>query len=168
MASPQITMLQIAAPDKMNYIVGANAGPTIDDAPASGPRLLFTAANNHLAMSKIIPCGNYVAGGAIILKVEYTMAVATTGTVVLACDVDCKTPGSADNANAEDYDTVNTSDAQTVADAVTKPMMVSVAIVNRDGMALGDEVRVRWGFTSAGSATGLIQARMAWLEFTPA
>ncbi len=104
-----------------------------------------------------------------LLKLVYTMASATTGTIEFEVSLWAVTDG--EDADTESYDTVNTS-TETVPGTAGLSSDISVTLTNNDSLAANDLVHVKV-FRDADdgtndTATGDLELRAATLEYTAA
>jgi len=95
------------------------------------------------------------------------MASATTGTVMLSCEVMAVTDGDAAAVDTDSYDTINNSSAKTVPGTVGYLDEISLTLTNADSVAAGDWVAIKLRRdASGGSATGDLELIAASLEYT--
>lgn len=104
-----------------------------------------------------------------VLKLVYSMASATTGTIELEASVWAASDG--EDVDTESYDTINTA-TETVPGTAGLSSDLSVTLTNADSLAAGDLVRVKL-FRDADdgtndTATGDLELRAATLEYAAA
>ncbi len=102
-----------------------------------------------------------------VVKFQYAMATATSGTCIWGCDVWALTPDSdAVDIDTESYDTANTQ-SDTVPGTAGHPAEVSLTLSNVDSMAAGDLVTLRiYRDASADSASGDAELHAISLEYS--
>lgn len=103
-----------------------------------------------------------------ILKVQYKMASATTGAVVIDGRVAAVTPGDATDVDAKAFGSANTT-TNTVPGTVGHLKEVSLTLTNDDSLAAGDFVVVylaRDGSSGSDTATGDMGIISVYLTYT--
>lgn len=85
----------------------------------------------------------FTGSGTLRADIHYMMASATSGKVDFNVAVEAITAGDAINMNSADsFDTNNSAD-QTVPGTAGHPGVLTIALTNRDSVAVGDYVRIR-------------------------
>lgn len=104
-----------------------------------------------------------------VLKFQYSMASATSGNVIVGCEVMAVTDGEA--VDSDSYDTVNTSSATAVPGTAGLMDEISLSLSNADSVAAGDYVALkirRDADNASDTATGDLEYWGAALEYTTA
>lgn len=105
--------------------------------------LAFDAATDETADWTFIAPQNI--SGTLTLIASYYMASATTGNIIVACQVEAITDGDATDLDAgTSFDTVNTSSATAVPGTAGYIDQLSLTLTNADSIAAGDYVRLRF------------------------
>jgi hypothetical protein len=82
--------------------------------------------------------------GTLTLYLQYRMASATSGNVIMAAAVEAVTDGDATDLDAgSSFDTVNTSSAEAVPGTAGYKGEMSITLTNADSYAAGDYVRIK-------------------------
>jgi hypothetical protein len=136
--------------------------------PSGRRKWLFDAVTDEMVLCEFRMPGNYASSP--VLKLQYSMASATSGNVVLGAEVMAVTPGDAANINTDSFDIINT--ATSTVPATTGHMKeVSITLANADDVAAGDYVviRIRRDADSASdTAVGDLELWTIMLEYTTA
>ncbi len=110
---------------------------------------------------------NYAS--APVVKIQYKMASATSGNVILLASLAAVTPGDATDVDAKVFATANTASAATVPSTAGYLDQVSIALTNDDGVAAGDFVVLRVGRDGASgsdTASGDLELVACAFEYT--
>lgn len=84
--------------------------------------------------------------GALTLVVQFRMASATTGNIVLKASVEAITPGDAlDTDTSTSFDAVNTGPTTAVPGTAGHLGTLSITLTNADSMAAADMFRIEFG-----------------------
>jgi len=133
------------------------------------PKLLFDAATDEIAYWTFRLPADY--SSALTLKFQYSMASATSGNVIIACQVMAVTDADAQDMDTDSYDTVNTSAATAVPGTAGYLDEISLTLTNADSAAAGDYVAVkvsRDANNASDTATGDLELWAASIEYTTA
>jgi hypothetical protein len=106
---------------------------------------------------------------ALVMKVPYKMASATSGGVAISVYVDAVTPGDAQDVDADGFSTINTATDATVPGTAGYLDEISVTVTNADSVAAGDTCVVRLQrevADAADTATGDMEVRDCALQYT--
>lgn len=153
----------------------SNLFPGITRVKSSGsaPGIYFLQANfdaatlEWLTWSLRMPV-NYASG--LTAKIQYKMASATSGNVIMVARIASITPGDATDADADVFAAANTSAATAVpATTAGKIGEISIAMTNDDGVAAGDWCVLylaRDGASGSDTATGDLELVAVSLEYT--
>ncbi len=101
-----------------------------------------------------------------LLKVQYTMASATTGTFGVSVSIMAVSDGDAADVDTESYDTANSPSASTVPGTAGHLDEISVTLTNADSMAAGDLLFIKLARNIADTATGDAEVRAISFEYT--
>lgn len=105
-----------------------------------------------------------------VLKVQYKMASAVTGNVIIESRVSATTPGDTTDTDAKTFSTVNTSAATAVpATTAGKIGEISLSLANSDSLAANDYVSIylaRDADNAGDTATGDMEVVAVSLEYT--
>ena len=83
------------------------------------------------------------------------MDTATTGDIDLDASIEAiSDPDTIDMGGAESFDTVNSSDNNSVPGTAGHPMVITITLTNDDGIAAGDLVRIKIERDTADTAVG--------------
>lgn len=152
-----------------------NAGPGLQrvKSSASAPashflHLLFDASTDEMCYWKTRMPPDYAS--APVLKVQYKMASATTGSVRFEGRVAAITPGDATDMDAKALGTTNSA-GDAVAATVGYVKEASVSLTNADSLAAGDMAifslrRDADGTTGTDDATGDCEVVQVAVEYT--
>lgn len=152
-----------------------NLAPAIQrvKSSASAPAPYFlqaamdAAQEEHLIWSFRMPA-DYASGP--VVKIQFKMASATTGNVVMNSRIAAITPGDATDADAKAWATVNASAATAVpATTAGKVGEISITMTNADSLAAGDFVALsvsRDGASGSDTATGDLELIAVALTYT--
>lgn len=140
----------------------SNAGPAIQrgksSAAAPTPYFLqaaFDATTKEQCMWSFRMPADYLS--APVLRVQYKMTSATSGTVIIEGRLAAVTPGDATDVDAKAFGTANTSSAATVPATAGFMAEITLALTNNDSLAAGDFVVVylnRDAANASDTATG--------------
>lgn len=131
----------------------------------SKPRMLFDDTTDEFCHWTFRMPQDYAS--ALVLKVQYSMASATSGNVVISCDVMAVSDGDAAAVDSDSYDTTNASSTITVPATAGYIDEISLSLSNADSVAAGDFVAIRFFRDgSADSATGDMELIAASIEYT--
>lgn len=104
-----------------------------------------------------------------VAKLQYKMASATSGNVILVASLAAVSDGDSTDVDAKVFATVNTSSATAVPGTAGYLDEVSLSLANADSVAAGDFVVLRVGRDGASgsdTATGDLELIAVTLEFT--
>jgi len=107
----------------------------------SKPRILFDAATDELMHWTFRMPADY--GSALTAKIQYAMASATSGNVIMAVEVMALSDGDAAAVDSDSYDTANTSAATAVPGTAGYIDEISITLTNADGVAAGDWAAIK-------------------------
>lgn len=145
-----------------------NAAPAMVNAKssASAPtphrtKLLFDAATREMCMWSFRMPVDY--SSAPTLKVQFAMASATSGNVVIEARVAAITPGDATDFDAKAFDAANTSAATAVAGTAGHVKEISLSLTSVDGMVAEDLVTIFFA-RAADNASDTATGDMEFLE----
>lgn len=136
--------------------------------------LIFENSLPHPAFNDTTPQGIYWVfrmpsdySSAPVLKIVYTMASATTGTIEFEISLWAVTDG--EDGDTESYDTVNNG-TETVPGTAGLTSDLSITLTNADSLAANDLLHIK-AFRDADdgtndTATGDLELRAASLEYT--
>ena len=131
------------------------------------PRVLFDDTTPEIMYWQFRLPGNYASGP--VLKCQYTMSSATSGTVEFEASIWAISDGDSADVDTESYDTVNTGSA-TVPGTAGYLDEISITMTNADSMAAGDLVRLQLARDADDgtndTATGDLELRVLSLEYT--
>lgn len=154
----------------------SNAAPAIQrvksSAGAPTPYFLqaaFDASTDEILMWSFRMPADYASSP--VLKVQYKMASATSGDVIIAGYVMAVTPGDAQDVDADAFATVNTSSATTVPGTAGYLGEISLTLTNADSVAAGDFVVVRLSRDAdngSDTATGDMEVVAVAIQYTTA
>lgn len=154
----------------------SNAAPAIQrvksSAAAPTPYFLqaaFDAATDEMLMWSFRVPADYLS--APVLKVQYKMASATTGDVIVAARIAAVSEPDAQDLDAKAFAAVNTAAAQTVPGTAGHVNEISVTLTNADSLAAGDFVIVwlsRDADNAGDTATGDMEIIGITLEYQTA
>jgi len=130
----------------------------------SVPKLLFDDTTSELVYWVFRLPSDF--SSAPILKVQYAMASATSGTFGVSVSVMAVTDGDSQDVDVESYDTANSPAASTVPATAGFLDEISVTLTNDDSMAANDLVFIRLARNIADTATGDAEVRAVSLEYT--
>lgn len=147
------------------------ASGDVTDPPGLGfstngrPYLIFDASTDWLCMWTFRTPADYAS--ALTLKYQYTMATATTGNIVVQCEV----MAAADNVDVQtdSYDTANSSGAVAVPGTAGLIDDQSLTLTNADSVAAGSHCVIRFRRDAdnvSDTATGNMRLWAASLEYT--
>jgi hypothetical protein len=126
-------------------------------------KLLFDAATAQCVAWQFMWPTDWTSGGTI--KLNGSMASATTGSVKYDFSVWKVTPGAAVQVDTPSYDAVNVCNTATVPGTAGFPFTVSCALTNKDGVAAGDNTLLRMcRDAAADSASG--DGRVGFVELS--
>lgn len=101
-----------------------------------------------------------------VLKVQYSMASATSGTFGVSVSIMAVSDGDAADVGTESYDTANSPTAVTVPATAGYLDEISATLTNADSMAANDLVFIKLARNIADTATGDAEVRAISLEYT--
>lgn len=134
---------------------------------ANAPMLLFDAATVEYAYWKFRMPSDYASG--LTLKIQYSMASATSGNVDFDAEVMAITPGDSADAATDSYASANSAN-QAVAGTAGYVKEVSITMSNDDGLAAGDWFKLRFSRDADDgtndTATGDCEVHALTLEYT--
>ncbi len=130
----------------------------------SVPHLLFDDTTSELVYWVLRLPSDF--SSAPVLKVQYTMASATSGTFGVSVSIMAVSDGDAADVDTESYDTANSPAASTVPGTAGHLDEISVTLTNADSMAAGDLVFFRLARNIADTATGDTEVRAVSFEYT--
>lgn len=131
------------------------------------PKLNFDAATFEWTTWNFLVPSNY--GGSPVLVVNFTMASATSGNVILVARVAATTPADSTDMDAKVFAAANTSSATAVRSTAGYQTQVSITLTNDDSMAAGDTASIffgRDGASGSDTATGDLELLVARLDYT--
>lgn len=125
-------------PGAVDYPATNPATPTF----GSGRSVLTfgASANQTILLPFVMP--QAYEGGALELVV-HCVAEATTGDVDLDASLEAVTPDAGESVLSDSFDTVNSSDNNSVPSTVGHLFSITISLTNDDGVAAGDECRIR-------------------------
>lgn len=132
----------------------------------SKPQLLFDDTTDEIIHWTMRLPANYAS--APVLKLQYKMASATTGNVVVACAIMAVSDGDAANVDTDSYDTVNTSAATAVPAVAGYLDEISLTLTNFDSGVAGDFLAIKFSRdanNASDTATGDLELIAATLEY---
>lgn len=133
----------------------------------SKPRALFDASTSETMHWTFRMPSDYAS--APVLKLQYSMASATSGTIEFEAAIMAVSDGDAAAVDTDSYDTANTGSA-TVPGTAGYLDEVSITMTNADSLAAGDWVALRLSRDaddgSNDTATGDLELIAASLEYT--
>ena len=133
----------------------------------SVPKLLFDDTTSELVYWIFRLPADF--SSAPVLKVQYTMASATTGTFGVSVSIMAVSDGDAVDVDAESYDTANSPTPATVPATAGHLDEISATLTNADSMVANDLVFIRLARNVAtDTATGDAEVRAVSLEYTAA
>lgn len=152
----------------------SNAAPAIQRVKSSAAaptpyflQLAFDASTVEQCMWQLRMPADYASGP--VLKCQYKMTSATSGTVVLEGRLAAVSDGDATDVDAKGFATANTSSATTVPGTAGHIDEISVTLTNADSVAAGDFVvayLARDADHASDTATGDLELVQALLEYT--
>jgi hypothetical protein len=128
------------------------------------PHLLFDDTTSEIVYWVIRLPSDY--SSAPVLKAQYTMSSAVSGTFGLSVSIMAVSDGDAADVDVESYDTANSPAASTVPGTAGHLDEISVTLTNADSMAAGDLVFIKLARNIADTATGDAELRAVSLEYT--
>ena len=133
----------------------------------SRPQLLFDDTTPEICYWTFRWPADYLSGP--ILKVQYKMDTATSGTVEFEASVMAVSDGDSANVDTDSYDTANSGSA-TVPGSTGYLDEISITLTNADSVAAGDFVSIRLARDADDgtndTATGDCEVIAASLEYT--
>ena len=137
-------------------VIGAcppSSNPAVLDFSGGRPKLLFDDTTPESRIWQFRMPTGYVGSG--VLKIQYSMASATSNDVELGAKLMAVTPGDSQDMDADSYDTENTA-GQAAAGTAGYMKEVSITLTNADSVAAGDYCAISLRRTCAASpkATG--------------
>lgn len=135
----------------------------------SKPRVLFDDTTDEIIHWTFRMDANYSSSP--VLKVQYSMVSATTGNIIISCEVMAVSVGDAVAVDTDSYDTINVSSATAVPGTAGYPGEVSLSLTNNDSLAAGDWVALkirRDADNASDTATGDLELIAISLEYTTA
>lgn len=152
----------------------SNAAPALQrvKSSASAPspyflQLAFDASTEEQACWSLRMPADYAS--APILKVQYKMASATSGNVIIEGRLAAVTDGDSQDVDAKAFGTANTSSATAVPGTAGHLDEISLTLTNADSVAAGDFVVVylnRDAANGSDTATGDMEIIAASLQYT--
>lgn len=130
----------------------------------SVPHLLFDDTTSELVYWVFRLPSDF--SSAPVLKVQYTMVSATSGTFGVSVSIMAVSDGDSADVDSESYDTANSPSASTVPGTVGFLDEISVTLTNADSMVAGDLVFFRLARNIADTATGDAEVRAVSFEYT--
>jgi len=130
-------------------------------------RLLFDDSTDEITHITFRMPENYAS--APVLKAQYSMASATSGNVIIACQVMAVTDGDSAAVDTDSYDTVNTSSATAVPGTAGYIDEISLTLTNADSLAAGDWIALKFSRdanNASDTATGDLELIALSLEYT--
>jgi hypothetical protein len=130
-------------------------------------QLAFDAATSEMCYWTFRMPADYAS--ASVLKVQYKMASATSGNVIIAARIAAISDGDATDTDAKALGTVNTSGATAVPGTAGHIDEISLTMTNADSLAAGDWVTVQFerdADNASDTATGDMELIAASLEYT--
>ena len=130
--------------------------------------LLFDASTDEIIHKRFRLPTDYSSGAT--LKLQFSMASATSGNVVWAAEVWAITPADAADSDTTSYDTAN-SVTEAVPGTAGYLDEASITLTNADSMAAGDLVTIRIrrdADNASDTAAGDAELRAISLEYTTA
>lgn len=153
-----------------------NAAPALQRAKSSAAaptphflQLVFDAATKEMCMWAFRMPSDYASGPT--LKVQYKMASATSGNVIIEGRIAAVTDGDAQDVDAKAFGTANTSSASAVPATAGYLKEISLALTNADSLAAGDFTIVylaRDAANASDTAAGDMEVPTSSLEYTTA
>ena len=147
-----------------------NAAPAIQrvQSSAASPKAhflqaAFDATTAEMLMWSFRMPQDYASGP--VLKVQYKMASATSGTFIIASRIAAVSDGDATDVDAKALGTVNTSSAATVPGTAGHLDEISLALANADSLAAGDFVILYLARDIADTAAGDAEVVSVSLEY---
>jgi hypothetical protein len=111
------------------------------DRSGNSDKLLFNDTTSQCISWQFMWPTDYTSGGT--MRINGSMATATTGSVFYDFYVWKNTPGSGVSVETESYDVANACNTATVPSTAKAPFTVSCVLTNRDGVAAGDNVSLK-------------------------
>jgi hypothetical protein len=148
------------------------AGIVVAKSSAAAPtphflQLLFDAAVDEMVSWSFRMPQDYASAPS--LKVQYKMASATSGNVIIACDIMAVSDGDSQDVDADAFGTINTSAATTVPATAGYLDEISLTLTNNDSLVAGDFVLVhlsRDANNAGDTAAGDMEVVAVSLEYT--
>ncbi len=143
-----------------------STSPVAIDAGETNWRLLFDDTTDESGQWQFRIPQNYSSG--LTIKIQYSMASATTGAVYFEASVMAVTDGDAADINTESYDTANSGNA-TVPGTAGYLDEISITLTNADSVAAGDYVKIkinRDANNASDTAAGDAEVVATSLEYT--
>ncbi len=128
------------------------------------PHLLFDDTTSELVYWVFRVPSDY--SSAPLLKVQYSMASATTGTFGVSVSLMAVSDGDSADVDTESYDTANSPSASTVPGTAGHLDEISVTLTNADSVAAGDLLFIKLARNIADTATGDTEVRAVSFEYT--
>ena len=128
------------------------------------PKLLFDDTTSEIVYWVFRLPSDF--SSAPVLKAQYTMASATSGTFGLSVSIMAVSDGDSADVDTESYDTANSPSASTVPGTAGHLDEISVTLTNADSMVANDLVFIRLARNIADTATGDAELRAVSLEYT--
>ena len=135
----------------------------------SKPQVLFDAAADEIMHWTLRMPGDYASGP--VLKLQYKMASATTGDVIIQAALMAVSDGDAADVDTDSYDTANSSATTTVPGTAGYLDEISITLTTADSVAAGDWVALkvnRDADNASDTAAGDLELISATLQYTTA
>ncbi len=141
----------------------ANPAP-LQFSPSDRGKLMFDDTAPEYVLWEFPMPENY--DSALVMKLQYSMASAVADKVEYGASVMAVSPGDAADMDTDSYDAENVQD-DAVAGTAGYMQLVTITLTNKDGLAGGDYVSIRFRRTCAASpkATGDAEVWTARLEY---
>lgn len=152
----------------------SNAAPALQRSKSSAAaptpyiwQLAFDATTEEQCMWSFRMPADYASGP--ILKVQYKMASATSGNVIIEGRIAAVSDGDAQDVDAKGFGTANTSSATAVPGTAGYLDEISLTLTNADSLAAGDFTIIylnRDAANGSDTATGDMEVVAVSLEYT--
>lgn len=137
------------------------------DPTESGGKLLFDDTTDESCLWSFRLPENY--SSAPVLKVQYAMASATSGNIILNAEVMAVSDGDSADTDTASFDTANASSTTAVPATAGYLDEISITLTNADSMVANDLVNIRLtrdADNASDTATGDCEVVAVSLEYT--
>ena len=128
--------------DNDAQLVGGD-GPAIPVNHVGRPAIAFDDTDEQAMVSAEIPMPANYAGGTLNIDIHFAMGSDNANDIALDAFVEAKTPNSdtLDMTSATSWDSANSGTVSLAGTTAGDPLMLSIALANKDSVAVGDLVR---------------------------